>query len=101
MLSANLYAPIPLPMLDVFAKAGAARVQTTGNASASSGCPPYCLTPSIVYPPAHIDYTETRFAYGAGAQLKLAAFAIRLEYQRIAASLRDPALLSVGLSFTF
>lgn len=38
----------------------------------------------------HRDQTDARFAYGAGIQAKLAAIAIRLEYERISVSGGDP-----------
>jgi opacity protein-like surface antigen len=100
-LFANLYAPIPSSRFDIYAKAGAAHLETTGNASISPSCGFILRCPTPSPSTIHISDTDIRFAYGAGAQLKVSAVAIRVEYQRIAASVRDPDLLSVGLSFMF
>src|SRR6266404_2402325 len=93
-----IYAPIPLPLVDIFAKAGVARLQTTVNAritcNLGGDCPP---TPF----PFALNRTDTRFAYGAGAQLKLSAFGVRAEYERISASGGDPDLLSLGVTWSF
>jgi hypothetical protein len=47
------------------------------------------------------DRTHTDFLYGAGAQLKLSALAVRLEYERIDDARGNPDLLSVGVTWTF
>ena len=95
-----LYAPIPLPILDVYAKAGVARLQTSVAAAGAFGCwpPLQCAAyPATV----HRDQTDARYAYGAGIQAKLSAIGIRLEYERISASEGDPNLLSLGITWTF
>jgi opacity protein-like surface antigen len=100
-LSAIIYAPTPTQLLDVYAKGGVARLQTNGHDSGSRSCG---IIPSCqVYPPTliHIDDINFRFAYGAGVQIKVAAIALRVEYQRIGAGGKDPDLLSVGLALTF
>jgi opacity protein-like surface antigen len=99
-LSGIIYAPLPLPLLDLYGKVGLARLQTTVHATliclAGGDCPP---TPFI--PPFALSKTNTSLAYGAGAQVKLSAFALRLEYERISASGGDPDLLSLGLTWRF
>jgi opacity protein-like surface antigen len=95
-----LYAPIPVPLLDVYVKAGLARLQTTVNATALVGCfPP--LACAVYGGEFHRDRTETGFAYGAGVQVKVSALGIRAEYERISASGGDPDLLSLGIIWTF
>ena len=95
-----LYAPLPVPFLDVYGKAGLARLQTTVNANAGLGCFGPLLCPVHVGE-LHRDQTEVRFAYGAGTQVKLDRFAIRVEYERISASRGDPDLLSIGATRSF
>jgi opacity protein-like surface antigen len=84
-----LYLPIPVPLLDVYGKAGVARLHY--GASSSSGC-----LACVFF---NTDSTETRVAYGAGAQLKFDRLAVRVEYQRVRASNGDPSLLSVGITW--
>jgi Outer membrane protein beta-barrel domain len=95
-----VYAPIPIPILDLYAKAGVARLQTSVDATGVFGCwpPLQCAA----YPVAvHRDQTDARFAYGAGIQAKLSAIGIRLEYERISVSGGDTDLLSLGMTWTF
>lgn len=99
-LFALLYLPLP-PVLDLFAKVGGERVHTT--ATGTSGCvpsepgAPTCL----VLANFHISDTESDFAYGAGVQAHLLALALRAEYERTDTSWGHPALLSVGVTYTF
>ena len=92
-----IYAPIPVPRFDVYAKAGVARLQTSVNAN-------YCaVSPCVVTAaaPLALSRTDVRLAYGAGVQFKFAAFAGRLEYERISASTGDPDLTSIGITWSF
>jgi opacity protein-like surface antigen len=86
-----VYLPLPVPLLDVYGKAGVARLNY--RASSSNGC----LACNLF----NADYSETRLAYGGGAQLKFDRLAVRVEYERISASNGDPSLLSVGLTWKF
>jgi Outer membrane protein beta-barrel domain len=100
-LSGLLYAPLPLPLLNLYGKVGISRLRTNVHADVvctaiNVGCPP-----TIPFARFALNETTTSFAYGAGAQLKFSAFAVRLEYQRISASGGDPALLSIGVAWTF
>jgi hypothetical protein len=60
-----------------------------------------CIYFLVAVPPVSTDQTDTRLSYGAGAQLKLAALRVRLEYQRIRADGGDPDLVSLGLAWMF
>ena len=93
---------LPIPVVDVFGKAGVARLQTIAKGTSETVQPTgqvcsngsvSCLFDS--------DHTDTRFAYGGGVQLKLARLGIRAEYERISARGGDPSLLSVGATWTF
>ena len=98
------YLPVPLPYLDVFGKAGAALLKTdidaNGNSFGSG-----CVTLAGCDPAGPVHYaahgTSTRPAYGAGLQLKLHRFALRVEYERISATTGDPDLLSLGVNWGF
>ena len=75
------YAPIPLPILDIYAKAGLARIDVNPSFEPSTD--------------------DTKFAYGAGVQLKFGSFAIRGEYERFKVEGTKPSILSVAFSKSF
>jgi hypothetical protein len=98
---AVLYAPIPGSLLDVYGKAGLARLQASVNGAGAAGCiggPALC---PIFFGEVRREQTDIRFAFGAGAQVKLGAFSIRAEYERVSASMGDPDLLSIGATWSF
>ncbi len=64
------YLPIPLPYLDVFAKAGLARWNSSGSSAISSGPGLFSLSDN-----------GTQFAWGVGGQVHLGNFGGRLEYE--------------------
>jgi hypothetical protein len=79
---------LPLPFVDLYAKAGVARweanARSTGIALAS------------------LDDSGTEFAYGAGVQARLGSLAARLEYERFDVGNTDGAeLVTLGLTWTF
>ena len=93
---------LPIPIVDVFGKAGVARVQTIAHGTSATVQPGgiTCSNSSLscIF---DVDHTETRFAYGGGVQVKIARLGIRAEYERISASGADPSLLSLGATWTF
>ncbi len=96
------YLPIPLPFVDFYGKAGAARLKTTVNPlvsncdAATQDCTG--VTPSVF----RRDVTDTKFAYGAGVQSRFAfGLAVRAEYERIASSYGDPDAITVSATWTF
>jgi opacity protein-like surface antigen len=102
------YLPIPLPYLDVFAKAGVAQLKYDVRVNGQATCPnnlPCSPSPGLPFPVLLPSYaangSSTHLAYGAGAQLKLASLAVRAEYERISAGSGDVDLLSLGLTFVF
>lgn len=98
-LSGLVFVPLPLPLLDVYARAGIARLQSSGNPYLY--CSPGNMCPLIPYPDLRFNRTNTDFLYGAGVQVKFSALALRLEYERINDSRGDPDLLSAGVAWTF
>jgi Outer membrane protein beta-barrel domain len=95
------YLPLPVPLLDVYAKAGIARYQTSDRFSSGPlSCrePLLCIIGPIAY---GTDHTDARFAYGVGTRVRLSAFVIRAEYERIATNGADSDLVSLGLIWSF
>jgi len=96
------YLPLPLPFLDVFGKAGVARLQsdiTTFQYPGGPCAPPYTSCPAPTE--FRTDQTDTKFAYGAGVQAKFQDFAFRAEYERISSQFGDPAAFMVSATWTF
>jgi hypothetical protein len=78
------YVPLPLPVLDIYAKAGLARLDADLEVGVDS-----------------LSTDDTKFAYGAGLQLKFGSLAIRGEYERFKVDDADPTLLSISFSKSF
>jgi hypothetical protein len=97
------YIPLPIPLLDIYAKVGLAHLQTTVNATnvghyiCSAACPNIAWIPGVY----HLNRTAWSGAYGVGAQLKLSSIAVRVEYERVSESGGDPDLLSLGITWGF
>jgi hypothetical protein len=96
------YLPLPLPFLDVYGKAGVARLQNdiVSYVYPTGPCPPpysACSAPVSF----RTDQTDTKFAYGAGIQAKWQDFAVRVEYERISSQFGDPAAAMASLTWTF
>jgi hypothetical protein len=78
------YLPLPLPILDIYAKAGVARLDSNLHVNTSS-----------------FSTKDTKLAYGAGVQLKFGSFAIRGEYEKFKVADVKPSMLSVSFSKSF
>ena len=91
---------LPVPIVDIYAKAGVARLRSTVNTTAVCALAPvgYC---TLINSPSPISRTDVGFAAGAGAQFKVGGLAIRGEYERFNAAGGYPGLFSVGLMWTF
>jgi hypothetical protein len=95
---------LPVPIVDVFLKAGVARIQSeingTGyfgpNCSSNGPCPAY-----VGLAPFQLNRTNTSGAGGVGAQYKIGSWAVRAEYERFNAAGGSPSLLSAGITWTF
>lgn len=96
---------LPVPIIDVYVKAGLARITTDLSATvtpAPGSLPlpcPTCL-PYADYRGA-AQMTETAFAAGAGVQWKFDNWAVRGEYERFTALGEHPSLVSVGATWSF
>jgi opacity protein-like surface antigen len=84
-----LYLPLPVPTLDLYAKVGLARLQTTASAQRNN------------FELFRFDQTNTRVAFGAGAQVKMSAFALRGEYEQFSSESGDPSFWSLALTWSF
>jgi opacity protein-like surface antigen len=93
---------LPIPVVDVFAKVGAARIQSTFSGFAPSGIPDLVCVAGIPCgtSPFQERRTSTTFAAGAGVQYKFAAWAVRAEYERFNVAGESPYLLSLGLTWS-
>jgi hypothetical protein len=88
---------LPAPVIDIYAKAGLARLQSTlsGADAIQSACT--SCQPSLF----RLDRTDTHFAAGLGAQYKFSALAIRTEYEIFESAGEHPSVWSLGLTWTF
>jgi opacity protein-like surface antigen len=94
-----VYLPLPVPILDVYGKAGFSELRTTVNASFTCvGIGVLCVRNPGPY---HQESTDTRFAYGAGVQAKFLGLAVRAEYEQISAPSGSPNLYSLIATWTF
>jgi opacity protein-like surface antigen len=95
------YLPIPLPYIDIYAKAGVARLKLDVNDYESIPCVAGSACPDIVFV-GRSEVTQTKFAYGAGVSSKLPlGFTVRAEYERIASPYGDPDAFTVSALWTF
>lgn len=78
---------LPLPVLDLYAKAGLAQIDTKATTSALGGL--------------RFDDDNTDFAWGVGAQIGFGSLAVRAEYERFESEIGDPDFLSLGVLWTF
>jgi opacity protein-like surface antigen len=95
------YLPIPVPFLDIFAKAGGARLSTRISTYAP---PPNCPVGAPCTPvyAGREDVTDTKFAYGVGVQSKFPfGLIVRGEYERIASQYGDPDAFMFSAMWTF
>lgn len=90
---------LPVPVVDVYVKAGVSRI--TSDMSATAGLPVSCaggtVNCNILY--ASRTASDVGFAYGAGLQWKLGPWAVRGEYERFDAAGANPSLLSIGMTY--
>lgn len=85
---------LPIPIIDVYVKAGLSRITTDMSGSVSY---PF---QNLIASASH-SFTDTGFAYGAGVQWKLGSWAVRGEYERFDAAGANPSLLSIGMTYWF
>ena len=92
------YLPLPIPFIDVFAKAGGARLATTVTEYQQGPCTAQC--PNVIA--FRQKVTDTKFAYGGGVQSKFPfGLIVRGEYERISSSYGDPDAIMVSALWQF
>jgi opacity protein-like surface antigen len=94
---------LPIPMVDVFVKAGAAHIQSTVTGFAPNGIPDNICVVGVPCgtSPIRQDRNSTNFASGGGVQFKFDAWAVRAEYERFNFAGQSPYLASLGLTWSF
>jgi opacity protein-like surface antigen len=76
---------LPLPVIDVYGKAGLVSWKTDASAPGLS-----------------LSSSGSDFALGAGLQFHLGSLAVRLEYEALNVSeLAQPTILTLGATYTF
>jgi len=88
---------LPIPLVDIYAKAGMAHIRTSTSISFTCTPTPGCAP----QPPVGFETRDTSLAYGAGLQFKVGDLGVRGEYQRFSAAGAHPGLATLGLSFEF
>jgi opacity protein-like surface antigen len=95
------YLPLPFPFIDVFGKAGAARLSTNVTDFVPQPCVAGGPCPYFLPTDRH-QVTDTRFAYGAGVQSKFPfGLIVRGEYERISSQFGDPDAFMVSALWQF
>jgi opacity protein-like surface antigen len=79
-----VYLPLPIPLVDLYAKAGFARIDSKIDSSSF-----------------RLDRTDTNFAWGVGGQLNFGSLAVRAEYEKFKTDAGNPDLVSIGVAWTF
>jgi len=92
------YLPLPIPLVDVYAKAGVARLQTDVTTFVGQACPQNQTCPGNYF---RHEQTYDRFAYGVGVQSKYWGVSFRAEYERISSQFGDPDAVTVSATWTF
>jgi hypothetical protein len=99
------YLPLPIPLLDVFGKAGVAHLNSSVrdryNGITSDIDP--CTGGNFSCGGGSYSRSDTHFAWGVGAQSKLpiTQLRIRVQYERYTADDDKQSLFSVGLNWSF
>lgn len=100
---AVLHVPLPSSAIDVYTKAGFARMTSTLPFTAyrhgAGACSPN--DPTCSFQPFVLNRINTSFAGEVGAQIKLGSGALRAEYKQFIAAGSHPGVLSVELTWNF
>lgn len=87
---------LPVPVVDIYLKAGVARLESTLKFSYCGPCAcNFCLNSP------QLERTNTSGAGGVGAQYRFGSWAVRAEYERFNAAGANPSLLSAGITWSF
>ncbi len=87
---------LPLPLLDLYAKAGVARLDSQLRTVTTFTCT--TMNPGCnVF---RVASTDTHFAAGVGVQVKMGSWTVRGEYAGFSVAGGTPGLTSIGLMWT-
>lgn len=92
---------LPVPIIDVYVKAGVSRIKTDMRATYVLAGVGTCAVdnPDCAVATAGRSPSDVGFAFGAGVQWKLGSWAVRGEYERFDAAGANPSLLSIGMTY--
>jgi opacity protein-like surface antigen len=92
---------LPVPIIDVYVKAGVSRIKTRMQATYALVGVGSCevTDPSCADVTAGRSSSDVGFAFGAGVQWKLGSWAVRGEYERFDAAGANPSLLAIGMTY--
>jgi opacity protein-like surface antigen len=92
---------LPVPIIDVYVKAGVSRIKTDMRATYALSGVGTCQVdnPDCALVTAVRSSSDVGFAFGAGVQWKLGQWAVRGEYERFDAAGANPSLLSLGMTY--
>ncbi len=90
---------LPVQVVGLYLKAGAANIQNTVNANFGAACAADLESSSGLK--CHASGSSTQFAAGAGLQVRFGQLGLRGEYERFTVSGGNPGLLSFGATWTF
>jgi opacity protein-like surface antigen len=90
---------LPVPVIDVYVKAGVSRITTDMRATANLAinCAGGTITCNVIN--GSRSSNDVGFAFGAGLQWKLGQWAVRGEYERFDAAGANPSLLTIGMTY--
>lgn len=87
---------LPVPVVEVYLKAGVARLESALKFSYCGPCAcDYCLNSP------EPERTNTSGAGGIGVQYRFGSWSVRAEYERFNAAGGNPSLLSAGITWSF
>jgi hypothetical protein len=98
-LQGLVYAPIPLPFLDLYGKVGISRL--AHRTSLDTQCSPAGAICDGLSGTRSVGGNKSVANLGAGVQVKVASVALRAEVEQDMASGGDPRQVSVGVSWEF
>ena len=92
---------LPVPIIDVYVKAGVSRIKTDMRATYVLSGVGTCQVnnPGCADVTAGRSPSDVGFAFGAGLQWKLGQWAVRGEYERFDAAGANPSLVSIGMTY--
>ncbi len=96
------YLPLPVvPLVDIFAKVGVARLETNLNTYSPGPCTATDVGGNCALVQSRQHAWQTKAAYGAGAQVHFFGLAVRGEYERISSTFGDPDAFMVSATWSF